>query len=232
MGTIGKSSGYYLDEEHTQWSNFASRNPDMFKAIMLTSAGLSGGISSTIAGGNFWAGVRQGIITAGLNHLGIYLATPKEGNNENMQQQQNEPWDTNGDGILQKVEADYWGVTGKGQAITVDNSKIDWTGLEIPEGMHNKDQFNMGTTEAFIKLPWETASTYGGTSFIVENLQKNQVRVLDQRYHYDMRPNNSIENFIRNRATEIGYPSTMELYKGSFVPYMIHYKNPIITIRK
>ena len=69
MGTIGKSGGYYLDEEHTQ----CSRNPDMFKAIMLTSAGLSGGISSAIAGGNFWAGVRQGIITAGLNHLGNHV---------------------------------------------------------------------------------------------------------------------------------------------------------------
>ena len=69
METIGRFGGYYLDEEHTQWSNFASRNPDMFKAVMITSGGLSGGISSTIAGGNFWAGARQGIITAGLNHV-------------------------------------------------------------------------------------------------------------------------------------------------------------------
>ncbi|MCC3214763.1 hypothetical protein LIV57_05735 [Chryseobacterium sp. X308] len=30
---------------------------------------LSGGISFTIAGGNFWEGFRQGIITSGLNHF-------------------------------------------------------------------------------------------------------------------------------------------------------------------
>src|SRR5690606_15445995 len=33
----------------------------------------SGGISSSIAGGNFWDGARQGIITSGLNHLGNHL---------------------------------------------------------------------------------------------------------------------------------------------------------------
>lgn len=40
-----------------------------FKALMLASGGLSGGLSSSIAGGNFYAGVRQGLITSGLNHL-------------------------------------------------------------------------------------------------------------------------------------------------------------------
>ncbi len=35
---------------------------------MIASGGLSGGISSSIAGGNFWSGVRQGLITSGLNH--------------------------------------------------------------------------------------------------------------------------------------------------------------------
>jgi hypothetical protein len=38
------------------------------KAAMIASGGLSGGISSVIAGGNFWDGMRQGLITAGLNH--------------------------------------------------------------------------------------------------------------------------------------------------------------------
>lgn len=39
------------------------------KAVMVVSGGFSGGISATIAGGNFWQGFRQGIITAGLNHV-------------------------------------------------------------------------------------------------------------------------------------------------------------------
>ncbi|MFA9289803.1 MAG: hypothetical protein ACEQSF_01065 [Solirubrobacteraceae bacterium] len=38
------------------------------RAAVIASGGLSGGISSTIAGGNFWDGARQGLITAGLNH--------------------------------------------------------------------------------------------------------------------------------------------------------------------
>ena len=36
---------------------------------MIASSGLSGGISSTIAGGDFWKGMRQGLITSGLNHV-------------------------------------------------------------------------------------------------------------------------------------------------------------------
>ncbi len=40
-----------------------------FKAVMIASGGLSGGLSSAIAGGNFWSGVREGLITSGLNHL-------------------------------------------------------------------------------------------------------------------------------------------------------------------
>ncbi len=39
------------------------------KAMMVASGGLSGGISSSIAGGKFMDGFRQGIITAGLNHV-------------------------------------------------------------------------------------------------------------------------------------------------------------------
>ena len=42
---------------------------DYMKAAMIASGGLGGGISSTIAGGNFWDGFRQGIITSGLNHV-------------------------------------------------------------------------------------------------------------------------------------------------------------------
>lgn len=39
------------------------------KAVMVVAGGLSGGLSSTVAGGNFWQGMRQGLITSGLNHL-------------------------------------------------------------------------------------------------------------------------------------------------------------------
>jgi len=44
-----------------------------FKATMIASAGLSGGLSSSIAGGSFWAGARQGVIVAAMNHLGNHF---------------------------------------------------------------------------------------------------------------------------------------------------------------
>ncbi|TDS55238.1 hypothetical protein [Myroides indicus] len=48
-----------------------------FAATMYASGGLSGGLSSSIAGGNFWSGMRQGVITTGLNHL-MHMAVPKD----------------------------------------------------------------------------------------------------------------------------------------------------------
>lgn len=39
------------------------------RATMIAAGGLSGGISSTIAGGDFWDGMRQGLITSALNHV-------------------------------------------------------------------------------------------------------------------------------------------------------------------
>ncbi|UPT69792.1 MAG: RHS repeat-associated core domain-containing protein [Flavobacterium sp. JAD_PAG50586_2] len=51
-------------------TTFASRNPDLYKAIMITAGGVSGGLSSAIAGGDFMDGMRQGLMTSGLNHLG------------------------------------------------------------------------------------------------------------------------------------------------------------------
>ena len=36
---------------------------------MVSVGGLTGGLGSVIGGGSFWSGVRQGIITSGLNHV-------------------------------------------------------------------------------------------------------------------------------------------------------------------
>ncbi len=51
------------------------KSVDLRNAITIASGGLSGGISSSIAGGNFWAGVRQGLITSGLNHVAHVVKT-------------------------------------------------------------------------------------------------------------------------------------------------------------
>ena len=67
---LGQTGGIGTDAKGNEFAlsnNFGSS--PLFKATMLAAGGLSGGISSSIAGGNFWAGVRQGLIVSGLNHL-------------------------------------------------------------------------------------------------------------------------------------------------------------------
>lgn len=41
---------------------------DLYNVVLIASGGLSGGVSSCIAGGSFWSGTRQGLLTSGLNH--------------------------------------------------------------------------------------------------------------------------------------------------------------------
>ncbi|MBN9336566.1 MAG: hypothetical protein J0I88_01790, partial [Chryseobacterium sp.] len=48
---------------------YNSFSKDMMKATMIAVGGFSGGISSAIAGGSFWKGFQQGLITSGLNHV-------------------------------------------------------------------------------------------------------------------------------------------------------------------
>lgn len=215
----GAAAGFFGSLGATAWSAGAGKFANSSVGTIAFGA-LSGGVGAELSGGNFWQGAVTGGIVAGLNdvmHKGI------------MQKQKKQPWDLNGDGVLQKVEADLWGVKGDGESISVDNSKIDWSGLEIPEGKKIGDVFGLETHQAFYKLPWETAATYGGTSFIVTG--KNTVKVLDQDYHYKQRPNNSVKNVIRNIATDMGRPSVMEHYNGSFKAYKIHYENPTIRIK-
>lgn len=45
------------------------KSEDLFDALSLTSGGLLGGVSATIAGGDFWQGMRHGLITNGFNHI-------------------------------------------------------------------------------------------------------------------------------------------------------------------
>ena len=131
-------------------------------------------------------------------------------------------WDANGDGKLQKSEADMRWLTGGGD-IWVDNSKINWTGLQIPASARVGKVFSIGTTQAFLTLPYETAATYGGTSFILRGA--HTVEVVDQLYHFKYRPNNSAENIRRNTMNWVGKPV------GQGTDFTIHYINPLIIIK-
>jgi hypothetical protein len=123
------------------------------------------------------------------------------------------PWDSNGDGVLQKSEADNWYFNGNGQSITVDNSKIDWKGLTMP--------------------------LTGNSSFAISTIDAAVVR--NQLYHYRARPNNSWGNFGRNVLNWIGTPPSYNHFvNGSHTfnavapvakPYMINYINTTIRFK-
>ena len=203
---------------------------------------LSGGIGAELTGGNFWQGAVTGGIVAGLNHLAHSPNSPwnngRGGKGKaNVRIQQKEPWDVNGDGILQKSEADRWWLIGNGQSITVDNSLIKWTGLRmstnIPIKQGNSSKFNVETHMAFIDLPYETAATYGGTSFI--RTGEYTAEVLSQSYHYKFRKSFNPVNITRDIMTYIGHPRTYNSRgEGSLLygkDYMINYKNETIHFK-
>lgn len=139
-----------------------------------------------------------------------------------------ELWDLNGDSKLSKLEADVWWLTGEGKPITVDNSYINWSGLEMDDSVGIDGPFSISTTNAFKMLPFETAATYGGTSFV--RTGKFTAEVREQPYHYDLRDWNKVENIKRNIMNEIGNPSNYINSKGT--EYMIHYRNPRIKFNQ
>lgn len=187
---------------------------------------IMGGAGAALTGGNFWKGAVTGLIVSGLNHV---MHDAMDGGNQDPPSQRRKNWDTNGDGILQKGEADSWYLYGNGESITVDNSKIDWSGLKMP--LKGNANFAISTADAFVDLPYETASTYGGTSF--QRIDAKTAIVKDQLYHYELRPNNSFGNVIRNVMNELGRAGgTNYTREGrpplTGKPFMIHYANPII----
>ena len=129
---------------------------------------------------------------------------PKNGGKSN--QENPNPWDLNGDGILQKNEADYWYIKGEGKSIIVDGNKIDLTGIDTADLIYNKktNTYSLNTTKAFIQLPYETAATYGGSTF---KLVDGKWQMQPQEYHYRMRDWNSVENIGRNILTIVGDPT-------------------------
>jgi RHS repeat-associated protein len=154
---------------------------------------VSGGLGSVLSGGDFWKGAAIGAIVGALNHWPHAM-------------EKNNTWDKNGDGILQKSEADDWYMNGNGTRINVDGNKIDLSGLDASDMSYDsrKKIYSVDTIKAFEELPYETASTYGGSNF---KLVDGEFQMQSQEYHYRMRPWNSISNVGRNILTIIGDPS-------------------------
>ncbi len=204
-GALGSYGAFAFGEIFPQLSNSV--------AGTIGFGALAGGIGAEASGGEFWRGALVGGTVAGLNHV---LHTVTQKNKET-------PWDLNGDGKLQKNEADNWWRKGKGQDIEVDNGKIDWTGLTMSPEDAIGGIFAIETHEAFLSLPYETASTYGGTSFRRTGI--TTADVLNQKYHYNYRPNNSVKNIARNFGTWWGKPI------GRGFDFNIRYNNPNINFK-
>ena len=68
LGTNFTGSGA-MQDANRNYMTYNKFGNSYMKAAMVASGGISGGISSSIAGGKFMDGFRQGVITAGLNHV-------------------------------------------------------------------------------------------------------------------------------------------------------------------
>lgn len=68
LGTNFSGSGA-MQDANRNYMTFNKFGNSYMKAAMVVAGGFSGGISSTIAGGKFVDGFKQGLITSGLNHV-------------------------------------------------------------------------------------------------------------------------------------------------------------------
>ncbi|MGS4345507.1 polymorphic toxin type 33 domain-containing protein [Myroides odoratus] len=97
---------------------------------MIVSGGLSGGISSTIAGGDFWQGMQQGVIVSGLNHLmhmGLDNGYDKDGNkiNGNGGDVMDIQYDDDGSVLeIRAVEVRFWEKVGAASSVPVEEFGI------------------------------------------------------------------------------------------------------------
>ncbi|MDM1072286.1 RHS repeat-associated core domain-containing protein [Empedobacter brevis] len=62
------STTFYADEDYTQLAT-VTKDKALSDVLTVAAGTLSGGISASVSGGNFWQGIRQGAITSGLNHI-------------------------------------------------------------------------------------------------------------------------------------------------------------------
>ncbi|MXV37289.1 hypothetical protein GO491_01165 [Flavobacteriaceae bacterium Ap0902] len=118
---------------------------------------------------------------------------------------QKNSWDLNGDGKLQKIEGDLWGMNGGGD-ITVDGNLIDLGELSIEDLTFEKgtNRYLLKTVDAFTVLPYETASTYGGGYFKLIN---GKFQMQSSEYDYMYRLNLNFRDIGRDIINFIGDPN-------------------------
>jgi len=77
-GLVGMASYAIQSGYHFSWSGMGDAFAwGMISAVTLASGGISGGLTSMMTGGDFWAGAKTGLIVAGLNHTVHLIASNK-----------------------------------------------------------------------------------------------------------------------------------------------------------
>jgi hypothetical protein len=203
----GAAAGFLGSLGASGWSSVMGTSG----GAMIAFGALAGGVGAELTGGNFWQGAITGGIVAGLNHAMHEMVSPLQ-----KTPQQKEPWDTNGDGKISLDEANNWYRNGKGQAITVDASRVDLNSVD--------------------KTGWVKGKTYGVQTLLnseqgrvlgnitVKYLGNNQVKILQDTYNFEQH-GSYWSSPIRNPANSIG-----RWWAGKGTQYDINFRG-INTIR-
>jgi len=201
-GFLSGGFGSAFGGKMNKWLRNARDFPKFIGATL--AGGISGGVGSRLAGGEFWDGFRNGAISAGLNHAAHEL-------------QQVDPARLKArilkDGRLTLREANKWYRHGNGEALTVDASKVDLDFVDLSDS----NKYPVGKDKPLQTL-WKSRDglVYGGIT--IENLGNNQLHIKPDFYNFEMHNGSSFRTTFRNFATKIG-----GWVAGNGTPYSIEF---------
>jgi hypothetical protein len=242
-GTNFKGTGAVQDINRNYTSLNSFGKSGLHKVVMIAAGGLSGGFSSAIAGGNFWQGVKQGIITSGLNHATNHVVEELQngGKNESMKNDDDPKKPTNKKITFKQAREHF--LNGTGETLYTD---IQAMGVELHESDFDTDgiaRINFDQ-EGFNGI--DNALVHGSVQFErVEGSPKYaQVRFNERLncrcglYDFEQHPNdygrkawNNPKVALRNWATVNGSLINSRFTSGgSFVtgkPFSIQYTNVV-----
>ena len=147
--------------EKTLYNGFGR---DFMKAVMVLTGGLSGGISSTIAGGKFMDGFRQGLITAGLNHVGHLAAVAIDYRNklekflDENKVKRSDPASQETLNKLKIIFKEYWDRSAKWAELATEECIKDWEGSEY-KGVLSLEKGKIMHMNEKGKLDWNKGIT-------------------------------------------------------------------------
>ncbi|ANI90119.1 hypothetical protein A9P82_12995 [Arachidicoccus ginsenosidimutans] len=167
-------------------------------------SGLTGGASSSIAGGSFWEGAANGIIVEGFNHL---VQQKLENDRRKLKEK------ILADGKLTLQEANEWYRTGGGGDLTVDADQVDLDFL-------NPNEWGVGDRKNVQTLYNSVDGLVYGNIF-VDYMGSYQFMIEKDRYDFDIKPNpkHQFKVWFRNKATKIGH-----WYAGKGIPFDIYFR--------